>query len=292
MAERDLSATAADEKRRVRELGWWYQDFELPSGVRTGTGKPPSYKPDERWRVIEPFVPDDLAGKSILDVGGNAGYFSIQMKLRGAGRCVLLEPYEEFVAQAKYAAESFRVDLEIVNEDVHTYCLTTEERFDYVLFLGLFYHLKHPGLVLDRLAEMTKERIYFHSYSVGDDNHPNFDPLHDHKASGEEIADPGFPHMKFIEGLYNDDPTNWWFPSHTALEPMMRSAGLEVVARPHAQLIVGRPDRPLGKTVYPKLVFPNYAKPGGPVHPGPQHVDPELWRRLVESLAEEAEQDS
>ncbi len=291
MAERNLSATAADEKRRVRELGWWYQDFELPSGVRTGTGKPPSYKPDERWRVIEPFVPDDLAGKSILDVGGNAGYFSIQMKLRGAGRCVLLEPYEEFVAQAKYAAESFRVELEVVNEDVHTYCLTTEERFDYVLFLGLFYHLKYPGIVLDRLAEMTKERIYLHSYSVGDENHPNFDPPEGSEASDAEITDPAFPHMKFIEGLYNDDPTNWWFPSHTVLEPLMRSAGIEVVARPHTQLLVGRPDRPLGKTVYPKLVFPNYAKPGGPVHPGPQRVDPKLWERLLRSLDAEHEPD-
>ena len=128
-----------------------------------------------------------------------------------------------FVAQAKYAADAFRVELEVVNEDVHTYCLTTEERFDYVLFLGLFYHLKYPGIVLDRLAEMTKERIYLHSYSLGDENHPNFDPPEGSEASDAEITDPAFPHMKFIEGLYNDDPTNWWFPTHTALEPMIRS---------------------------------------------------------------------
>ena len=57
--------------------------------------------------------------------------------------------------------------LEIVNADVHTYCLTTGERFDCVLFLGLFYHLKYPGLVLDRLAEMTKERFVLQSHSIG-----------------------------------------------------------------------------------------------------------------------------
>ena len=154
-----------EAEQEVHDLGWWYQDFELPSGVRTGTGQEPSYRPAERWALIEPHIPEDLSGKTVLDVGGNAGYFSIQMKLRGAERCVLVEPYREFAAQAAFAAGEFGVELEVVNEDVHTYCLTTEERFDYVLFLGLFYHLKYPVLVLDRLAEMTKDRIVFHSYS-------------------------------------------------------------------------------------------------------------------------------
>lgn len=242
--------------------------------------------------MLEPYVPRDLTNKSVLDVGGNAGYFSIQMKLRGAERCVLLEPYKEFTEQAKYVASAFEVDLEIVNEDVHTFCLTTEERFDYVLFLGLFYHLKYPLIVLDRLAEMTRERIYFHSYSVGNESRLNFKLAQETEMSDTEITEPDFPSMKFIESRYGGDPTNWWFPSHTVLEPVLRSAGLKVLARPHAQLIVARPETPLGKTVYRKLVFPNYAKPGGTVHPGPQHVDPQLWKQLLRSRdAEGGEED-
>lgn len=273
-----------ETEQEVHDLGWWYQDFELPGGVRTGTGQEPSYRPAERWALMEPHIPEDLSGKTVLDVGGNAGYFSIQMKLRGAGRCVLVEPYREFAAQAAFAAGEFGVELEVVNEDVHTYCLTTEERFDYVLFLGLFYHLKYPVLVLDRLAEMTKERIVFHSYSVeaGGGSVQNLERDLD-RVDDAAIDKSDFPAMKFIERRYNDDPTNWWFPTHTALEPLIRSAGLKVVARPHVQLIVAEPERPLGKAVYPKLVFPNYAKPGGPVHPGPQQVDPELWQKLLQS---------
>ena len=275
--------SSAEIEAEVRDLGWWYQDFELPSGVRTGTGQDPSYRPEERWVVLGPHLPQDLSGKSVLDVGGNAGYFSIQMKLRGAGRCVLVEPYREFAAQAAYAAAEFGVELEVVNEDVHTYCLTTEERFDYVLFLGLFYHLKYPVLVLDRLAEMTKERIVFHSYSVEAEGVSGRDLERDlDRADDAEIDQSDFPAMKFIERRYDDDPTNWWFPTHTALEPLIRSAGLKVIARPHTQLIVAEPEHPLGKVVYSKLVFPKYAKPGGPVHPGPQHVDPELWQKLLQ----------
>jgi hypothetical protein len=58
---------------------------------------------------------------------------------------VLVDPFVEFNRQARFAATQFGVELEIVNEDAHTYCLTTDERFDYVIFLGLLYHLKLSG---------------------------------------------------------------------------------------------------------------------------------------------------
>ena len=141
MFSRKKQKSRAEAEKEVRALGWWYQHFDLPSGVFTGRGKGLGYRPEIRWELLEPYVPQDLSGKTVLDVGGNAGFYSIQVKLRGAKRCVLVEPYVEFVRQAEYVAGEFNVELEIVNEDVHTYCLTTSERFDYVLFLGLFYHL-------------------------------------------------------------------------------------------------------------------------------------------------------
>lgn len=280
------SATAPRSRdqieREVRDLGWWYQYFELPGGVYTGDGRPPAYRPEERFRLIEPYVPADLTGKSVLDVGGNAGYFSMQMLKRGAARCVLVDPFEEFCRQAKYVADLHSFALEVVTEDVHTYVLTTEERFDYVVFLGLFYHLKYPGLVLDRLAEMTRGRLYFQSHTVGDasrryEERPDYAPAKD----DDVIRDPAFPKMAFIERLYNGDPTNWWIPNPAALEPLVRSAGMRVVAHPQVQVVVAEPDKPFGKRVYEKLVFPEYGKAGGAVHPGPQRVDADLWAKLL-----------
>lgn len=268
--------------RAVRELGWWYQYFELPGGVWTGDGKPPAYPPDTRWNFIEPWVPADLSGKSVLDVGGNAGYFSVQMMKRGAARCVLVEPFEEFAAQARYVAELHSYDIEVVNEDIHTFALTRDERFDYVVFLGLFYHLKYPGIVLDRLAEMTRERMYFQSHVVGDEQ-LTYEQRDDYAPGTDDdiIRNPTFPRMAFIEHLYNGDPTNWWIPNPTALEPLLRSAGMKVIGRPHAQLLIAEPENTFGKVVYEKLVFPQYGKPGGAMHPGPQRVDPELWAKLL-----------
>jgi tRNA (mo5U34)-methyltransferase len=103
-----LSETAAalDE---LEALGWWYQHFQLPNGLWTGDGSEPGYDPSIRWRFAEPFIPADVSGKSVLDLGGNAGYFSIQMRLRGAARCVLVDAFPEFLRQAEFAARQFRV---------------------------------------------------------------------------------------------------------------------------------------------------------------------------------------
>jgi tRNA (mo5U34)-methyltransferase len=298
--------TTEDVQRRVEELGWWYHHFELPSGVWTGSGEPPAYDPIERWKLIEPHLPDDLQGKSVLDVGGNSGYFSLRMKQRGAGRCVMVEPVVEFVDQAIFVFEQFDVEVDVVCEDVHAFCLTTDERFDYVLFLGLFYHLKYPVLVLDRLAEMTKELIFFNSHIEGvppqaaatDETASSAlgrvrrfvtrrrGPGHGAKAGEagdaerDDLQSASFPRMSFLEGAYRGDLSNWWVPNYEALEPLARSAGLKVLARPHPEMLVAEPERYLGTARYGELVFPRYGKAeGGPVFPGEQREFAERVRR-------------
>jgi tRNA (mo5U34)-methyltransferase len=267
-------------EKEMRSLGWWYQHFDLPNGLQTGKGE--GYDAQARWNLIAPHVPADLAGKTVLDLGGNAGFFSIQMKLRGASRCVLVDPFVEFNRQAQFAAAQFGVELEVINEDAHTYCLTTDDRFDYVIFLGLLYHLKYPGLVLDRLAEMTKDRIYIQSNIIGTEadtyqNKPDYDRFIDDSI----LDDPAFPKLMFVENLYNGDATNWWIPNYAALAAMVRSAGLKILDRPHPQVIVAEPQLHFGKVVYPKLVFPRYGKRGGALYPGAQQYEPQLWEELI-----------
>ena len=268
--------------RKLESLGWWYQHFELPNGLRTGDGEEPGYDPEPRWNLIRDYVPADLSGKTVLDLGGNAGYFSIRMKLRGASRCVLVDPYREFIAQAGFAASEFGVELELVNEDAVTYCLTTEERFDYVLFLGLLYHLRYPLLVLDRVAEMTRERLFVVSAIIGPPvDQTEVKPNYDRSEDRDLLQDPAFPKLVFLETRYYGDPTNWWLPNHSALPAMLRSAGMKVIARPHSHVVVAEPEQYFGKAVYGNLVMSRYGKrDGSAIHPGPQNVDPGLWEQL------------
>ena len=200
---------------------------------------------------------------------------------------MLVDPFEIATKQAAFAAKQFGVELELITEDAHTYCLTTEERFDYVLFLGLFYHLKYPGIVLDRLAEMTRERIFVHSQIIGLKKEARI-----HKSGYEMGKDdhllehPGFPKLLFVESQYNEDPTNWWIPNRAGLEAMVRSAGLRIIDRPHRHIIVAAPETYYRKQIFPKLVFPKYGKRGGSILPCPQPYDAEEWVKTSKDIAE------
>lgn len=218
----------------------------------------------------------------------------------------MVEPVVEFVDQANFVFEQFGVEVEVVCEDVHAYCLTTDERFDYVLFLGLFYHLKYPVLVLDRLAEMTKELMVFNSHIQGvlpeppavEETAPStlgrmrrsvarrLDPSRGAQAreagdaDRDELQSASFPRMSFLEGAYRGDLSNWWVPNYEALEPLARSAGLKVLARPHPEMLVAEPERYFGTARYGELVFPRYGKAeGGPVFPGEQSAFVERVRK-------------
>jgi tRNA (mo5U34)-methyltransferase len=290
IAGRKRSAPSLEQVRReVHALGWWFQDFELPPGVRTGFGSPASYDPEPRWRLIEPYVPRDLSGMSVLDLGGNSGFFSIQMLRRGARRCVLVEPVVEFAEQARYTARRFGVRLKVVVEDVHTYCLTHAERFDYVVFLGLLYHLRYPNLVLDRAAEMTKRRLLLQSALLG---HEPEEYAHYHEqyevADAHLLSDPAFPKLTFLERVFVE-PTNWWLPNAAGLSALVRAAGMEIVARPDPEIVIAEPQRQLGTARYRRLVFPRYGRPGFASLPGRIRFKPHEWQQLLDTRTEPLE---
>ncbi len=141
---------------RVRSLGEWFHNLDL-CGVRTAPDHFLGDYPAFKWRRFAHAIPGDLCGMSVLDVGCNAGFFSIEMKRRGAARVVGIDSDPGYLAQARFAAEVSGADIELRELSVYDVA-RLGERFDLVLFLGVLYHLRHPLLALDRL----------HQHAVGD----------------------------------------------------------------------------------------------------------------------------
>src|SRR5690606_23046745 len=117
---------------------------------------------------------------------------------------------------------------------------TFDQKFDYVLFMGVFYHLRYPLFALDKVARLPRERLVFQSMVRGPGDSPDVAP--DYPITEKEIfEDPRFPAMYFIEHRYAGDPTNWWVPNEAGLEAMLRSAGLRIVAHPFTELWICEP---------------------------------------------------
>src|SRR5205814_1665359 len=131
-------------QRRASELGEWFQNMNL-RGVQTAPHHFLGDYPSCKWRNFEHAIPADLTGKSVLDIGCNAGFYSLEMKRRGARRVLGIDSDPEYLAQARFAAEVNGADIEFRQLDVYNVA-NLRERFDLVLFMGVLYHLRHPLL--------------------------------------------------------------------------------------------------------------------------------------------------
>jgi tRNA (mo5U34)-methyltransferase len=245
--------TSAAIERRVRELGEWFHNIDL-RGVQTAPHHFLGDYPAVKWRRFAGALPADLSGMTVLDIGCNAGFYSIELKRRGASRVVGIDSDEDYLAQARFAAEVSGVDLELRRLSAYDVG-TLDERFDIVLFLGVFYHLRHPLLALDLIHEhVARDLLVFQSMQRGS---PEVETLEEDYPFGEvELFDrPGFPRMHFIEQRYCGDQTNWWVPNRACSEALLRSTGFEILARPEEEVFICRrrdlPGEP--HAVYPRV---------------------------------------
>ena len=91
--------------RRIEELGDWFHNLDL-HGVRTAPNHFLGDFPNVKWKHIAPALPADLNGASVLDIGCNGGFYSIQMKKRGAGRVLGIDVDDRYLNQGRFAAET------------------------------------------------------------------------------------------------------------------------------------------------------------------------------------------
>ena len=225
-------------RQRIQELGSWFHNLDL-RGVRTAPAHFLGDYPNVKWLQFASAIPDDLQGANVLDVGCNAGFYSMEMKRRGAGRVVGIDSDPGYLEQARFASEVCGLPIELRCMSVYELA-ELKERFDWVLFMGVFYHLRYPLLALDLLYDhAVKDWLIFQSMLRGS---ADIDPLEeDYPFSERSIFDsPGFPKMHFVEHSYSDDSTNWWIPNRACAEAMLRSAGFEIVNQPEEEIFICR----------------------------------------------------
>jgi tRNA (mo5U34)-methyltransferase len=233
-----MSEVRSDIERRVRELGPWFHNIDL-DGISTAPEHFLGDYPAVKWRRFAEAVPADLSGRSVLDIGCNGGFYSMEMKRRGADRVVGIDSDEGYLAQARFAAEVCGLDIEFRRLSVYDVA-ALGERFDLVLFMGVFYHLRHPLLALDLVHEhVARDLLIFQSMLRGPDA---TEPVAEDYPFAETgiFEQPGFPRMHFIEHRYAGDQTNWWVPNRAGVEAMLRSAGFDILDRPEDEVFLCR----------------------------------------------------
>jgi tRNA (mo5U34)-methyltransferase len=246
---------------RVAELAPWFHDIDLGNGVTTA---PDHFLPDypaSKFRRFAHALPADLSGKTVLDIGCNAGFYSIEMARRGAARVVGIDSDDRYLAQARLAAETLGFSIELRNLSVYDVA-ALGERFDLVIFMGVLYHLRHPLLALDLIREhVAGDMLLFQTMQQG--SAEVFTPPADHDFFMPGTFDPppwfnepGYPKMHFIERAFAHDWTNWWAPNAACTQAMLRAAGFMIGAQPEAEVYLCR-TAPVPYAEYgPAAVYP------------------------------------
>ena len=227
-----------DLRAAIESLGPWYQNIEVEPGLWTNPSLP--NHPRDRWAAIEPHL-GDVSGKTVLDIGCNAGFFSMRFKERGAARVVGIDIDPVVLKQASFLSRRAGLELELHLRSA--YDILEWGAFDIVVCVGVLYHLRHPLLALDNIASICRERLFAQTVIRGSVD--EFVPAADYPVWENEIFnDSAFPRMFFIEKSVNDDTTNWWFASRSCLTAMLRSAGFtDIVATAVPDTVVCRPVR-------------------------------------------------
>jgi tRNA (mo5U34)-methyltransferase len=223
---------------RIHALGPWFHNLRL-EGIETAPehflGDYPAVK-FERFRNI---LPKDMTGMTVLDIGCNAGFYSMEMKRRGADRVLGIDTDQRYLRQARFAAEVNHMDVEFRTLAVWDVA-SLNERFDLVIFMGVLYHLRHPLLALDLIHEhVARDLLLFQSMQRGSHEIVNVAPDYEFNAPAP-FDDPGFPKMHFIEQGYSHDKTNWWIPNRACVEAMLRSSGFFVEEHPEEEVYLCR----------------------------------------------------
>ena len=217
-AEPDRQLLAPDDLRRQVQTASWYHTLDLGNGIIT----PGAYD-------LGPYLhyyglPDDLTGKSTLDIGTASGFFAFEMERRGAkvtaidlpawfdhdfgpryvpdltadeGLRYLQEPF----MLAKQALGSRVEKLEMSIYDISPQTVGT---YDLVFCGSLLLHLTDPIQALRRIRSVTREQAIIATAIVPD-------------AGDEPVA--------HFRGHQRGDA--WWLPNRAGLEALVCSAGFE-----------------------------------------------------------------
>lgn len=225
-------------QQTINDLGPWFHNLTL-NGVRTAPEHFLGDYPQVKYDTFKHVIPASLAGLTVLDIGCNAGFYSMEMKRRGAARVLGIDSDERYLRQARFAAGIEKLDIEFLHTEVWNIA-DLREQFDLVIFMGVLYHLRHPLLALDLIhRHVARDRLLFQSLQRGS---------HDITAVAEDYTftapapfdEPGFPKLHFIEHRYSNDATNWWVPNRACTEAMLRSSGFSIEVHPEAEVYMCR----------------------------------------------------
>lgn len=154
--------TTSDAQARVLAIRDWRHPYVI-GGQRVQLSEARFEKWHQwRWGVDKPILQQALggfAGKSVLDVACNDGWYGFEAEKEGA-TVVGVEGRDDAFARANLLKAAMgRTNISFRQMDIEDPEADYSGPFDATLFYGILYHISDPARVLARLGAVTKRII-------------------------------------------------------------------------------------------------------------------------------------
>ena len=202
--------SASNLQEIVASYIWWHS-IDLGNGIVTnGVNTLETME----LRYQQTFSKIDLVGRTVLDVGTWNGGFAVEAWRRGASSVTGLD---HFTWNNTYfrARDTFNLTssvtgagLKAIDRDLDDPKLDLSDigKFDVVLFLGVFYHLKNPLSALREVSGTVKDVLVLET--------------HLERFSEDRPAMVFFPGAELA-----GDATNWWGPNTACIVELLKLMG-------------------------------------------------------------------
>lgn len=131
--------TNKELRRRVKELGPWYQEIKFNDDV-TAKSSHSKLSGELAWRYIKAFLPPSLEGKRVLDLGSNGGLFCVRCVQMGAKEVIGIENHGPHLRQSRFVKEYFgATNVSFINANLEDLPKMDIGKFDVILAIAVLY---------------------------------------------------------------------------------------------------------------------------------------------------------
>jgi len=153
--------THGDLIQKINSFEYWHYPFDLGNGVMINTecSKEKLDLRDFIWSVTLDVCGGSLERMRVLDVGCNAGFWSLQAHRSGAEYVLGIDARPVHIEQARLVRDALGISPEQIGfRQMSVYDLSPKSvgKYDLCLLLRVLQHLRNPLLALEKLREVCK----------------------------------------------------------------------------------------------------------------------------------------
>jgi len=192
-------------------------------------------------------LPEDLTGLSALDIGALDGVHTFELERRGA-KVTAIDIQSPDKTGFNTVKEIRGSKAEYIQGNVYDLKALLSQKFDIILYFGVWYHLKNPVMAMEQIGSVLKDDglLLGEGEALIEYTERDGRPLDtpEDRRFAASLAASELPISVYYPAAMKGDEWNWYVPNLACVKAWMETAQIEYISHtwwndfPHQRLHV------------------------------------------------------